>query len=214
MKRKVKNYISSPKEKYDVLLQPGEKCLRRYAESCKNNNFDLCEYMLTGSMFYTALLSYGGFMLHASAVVYDGRAYLFSAPSGTGKSTHTQLWLKHFGKKAVILNDDKPALRFVGDELVAYGTPWSGKTDEQMNIHAPVAGIAFIERADSNSISVMDKKEAMINIFSQTVRPRSREKTDCLADILDRLLRNVPVYRLCCNMEPDAAVVAYEAMKR
>lgn len=214
MKRKVKNYISSPKESYDVLLQPSKESLRRCAESNKTDDFDLCEYILTGSMFYTALLGYDGFMLHSSAVVYDGWAYLFSAPSGTGKSTHTRLWLEHFGNKAVILNDDKPALRFVGDELVAYGTPWSGKTDTQMNISAPVAGIAFIERAEHNSISVMDKREAMINIFSQTVRPKAQEKADCLASILDRLLRSVPVYRLCCNMEPTAAVTAYEAMKR
>ena len=90
-------------------------------------NRDDWYYMLTGSDFYTQLLKFRGILLHSSCVVVDGVAYAFSADSGTGKSTHTALWLKHFGDRAYMLNDDKPAIRLVGDRVYACGTPWSGK---------------------------------------------------------------------------------------
>ncbi len=92
-------------------------------------NSDDWEYMLTGSDFYTWLIKYNGILLHSSCVVVDGVAYAFSADSGTGKSTHTQLWLKRFGKRAHMLNDDKPALRIIDGKPYACGTPWSGKHD-------------------------------------------------------------------------------------
>lgn len=85
-------------------------------------NRDDWYYMLTGSDFYTQLLKFRGILLHSSCVVVDGAAYAFSADSGTGKSTHTALWLKHFGNRAYMLNDDKPAIRLVGDRVYACGT--------------------------------------------------------------------------------------------
>ena len=105
------------------------------------------EYMLTGSDFYTDLIKYDGILLHSSCVVVDGIAYTFSADSGTGKSTHTQLWLKKFGDRAYILNDDKPAIRLIGDTVYACGTPWSGKYDYSTPAVVPLAGICFLERS-------------------------------------------------------------------
>ena len=88
-------------------------------------------------------------MLHASAVVVDGDAYLFSAPCGTGKSTHASLWLKYLKhKNPYILNDDKPAIRIVNDNIYVYGTPFSGKTDKNKNEKANLKGIAFLEQSN------------------------------------------------------------------
>ncbi len=94
---------------------------------------DVGEHMSTANSFYTKLLDFDGIRLHSSAVVVDGRAYLFSATSGTGKSTHTGLWLELFGDKAYIINDDKPAVRLRDGVWYAYGTPWSGKHDNSVN---------------------------------------------------------------------------------
>ena len=66
---------------------------------------------------------YGAFLMHAAVVEVDGIAYVFTAPSGTGKSTHVQLWLDHFGPRARVLNGDKPLFRFEGNTLYACGTP-------------------------------------------------------------------------------------------
>ena len=113
---------------------------------------DECEIVSTAEEFYYSLLRFGGFMLHSSAVVMDGEAYLFSAPSGTGKSTHTALWLETFGGRARILNDDKPAIMVENGSVTACGTPWSGKSDLNLNLRVPLRGICMLERSKSNFI--------------------------------------------------------------
>ena len=95
-------------------------------------------YMESAYQFYKALVLHGGFYLHASAVVFDGRAYLFSGPSGAGKSTHSRLWQAAFPGVQVI-NDDKPALRRLQGVWYAYGTPWCGKDGINRNEKAPLA---------------------------------------------------------------------------
>ena len=177
-------------------------------------NDDLREYMLMGKAFYEKLIEFGGMMLHASAVVVDDRAYLFSAPSGTGKSTHTELWLRLFGTDAYILNDDKPALRVVDGTLYAYGTPFSGKYDISENRRVPLAGIAFIERSETNSIARMAQNKAIYSLLNQTARPASVSLYSVLLQNLDRVLRLTPIYQLKCNMDIEAAHVAYETMRK
>lgn len=98
---------------------------------------DLAEYIATGDCFAVGLLSHEGMMLHASAVEYGGQAVCFSAPPGTGKSTHTEKWVRLFG--ASILNDDKPALRRESGVWQVYGTPWCGKEALHQNRSAPCA---------------------------------------------------------------------------
>ena len=171
-----------------------------------------CEYLSTGSSFYRQLLRYDGFLLHSSAVVVDGRAYLFSAACGTGKSTHTKLWLKQFGDRAYMLNDDKPALRLEDGVWYAYGTPWSGKYDISANVRVPVAGIAFLKRGEENSICPFGGKDAVFSFLEQTARPMGRQPREKIMDLLLQLMEKVPIWRLTCNMDQQAAVVAYEAM--
>ena len=173
---------------------------------------DDCEYMYTGAVFYRELLQHGGFLLHSSSVVVDGKAYLFSAPSGTGKSTHTGLWLKVFGDRAYILNDDKPALRLEDRIWYAYGTPWSGKFDLNANARVPVAGICFLQRDGNNVIRPFGGSKAVLAFLEQTVRPPETALRIQLMDLMQKLMERVPVWQLACNMDPQAAVVSYEAM--
>ena len=170
------------------------------------------EYIFTGISFYNNLLKHNGFMLHSSAIVVDGKAYLFSADPGTGKSTHTRLWLEHFGSRGYILNDDKPALRLVDGVWYAYGTPWSGKHDISVNVGVPVQGIAVLKRGETNEITRYDGINAIFDIFSQTNRVRKLENRERVLMLLDKLMTQVPVWKLKCNMDPEAAIVAYEAM--
>lgn len=175
---------------------------------------DTLLYLATGALFYEYLLNYDGMMLHASAVVVDDKAYLFSASPGTGKSTHTQLWLKKFGNRAYILNDDKPALRLIDGKWYACGTPWSGKDDISVNKTVELAGIAMVHRADTNAIEIYSGFPAIFDLFSQintTKHPQHREKVMYL---LDKLLEQIPIWKLSCNMELQAADVAYKAMSK
>ncbi len=174
-----------------------------------------CEYMWTGEQFCSKLLEFDGFMLHASAVVYENKAYLFSAPSGTGKSTHTTLWRKVFGEdNTYILNDDKPVIRIKDGKVTVYGTPWSGKTDQNKNIGVPLQGICFLERSKDNWIQPIEAKDAAFGILNQTIRPADNTNMAKLLDLLDRLLKQTTVYRMGCNMDDDAAHTAYNGMNR
>lgn len=185
-------------------------------ERCKqffpNVSDDLGEYMYTASDFYKKLLLHGGFMLHSSAVVVDDKAYLFTADSGTGKSTHTGLWLKLFGDRAYILNDDKPAVRREEDGWYVYGTPWSGKYDISRNVRVPLAGIACIYRSDENCIYPYGGLEAIQSVIKQVNRPRQMEFRANLMELMDCLLTEVPIWKLYCNMDITAAQVSYRAM--
>ncbi|MCD8237816.1 MAG: hypothetical protein LUC92_00525 [Clostridiales bacterium] len=185
-------------------------------EIFKNDNPNLslndCEYLLTGAVFYEKLIEYKGVMLHSSAVVVDGYAYLFSASSGTGKSTHTGLWLKYFGDKAYILNDDKPALRIIDGEVYAYGSPWSGKTDLNRNERVRIAGICFIERSEENHIEKADTFDAFGRFFTQTVRPMGKESAEAFMKTVNEIFENVPMYIMGCNMSLEAVETSYRAM--
>ncbi len=175
---------------------------------------DDCEYLVTGGRFYRQLLQFNGMVLHSSAVVVEGRAYLFSAPSETGKSTHTKLWCQEFADKgAFILNDDKPALRLMDDGIFyAYGTPWSGKSDNSRNVKVPLAGICVLRRGAENRIRPCAPHEAIFALLGQTARTLGDAESGALLALLDKLLAKVPVWHLECNMEPEAAHVSYEAM--
>lgn len=171
-----------------------------------------CEYIWVGSEFYEVLPEFDAFLLHSSAVVYNNQAFLFSAPSGTGKSTHTQLWLKQFDG-AYILNDDKPAIKCEDGKFYVYGTPFSGKTDLNVNARVPLQGICMLQRGEKNHIEKIPTDEALFNILNQTCRPVDEDRMDKLLNILDKMVKAVPIYKLTCNMNPEAAVVSYNGMK-
>ena len=193
-------------------------CGQKIAQLCARQphiTADSAENILTAEAFYKHLLKHNGFMLHSSAVVVDGRAYLFSAPSGTGKSTHTSLWLQEFGERAYILNDDKPALRLTDSgEVLAYGTPWSGKSDLNVNTGVPVQGICVLERAAENFIHPMSDGDAVFSILNQTIRPTEESAMSLLLDYIDQTIKAVPVWRMGCNISKDAALTAYNAMSK
>ena len=170
-----------------------------------------CEYLMSGGSFYRQLLQFDGMLLHSSAVVKDGKAYLFTAPCGTGKSTHTKLWLENF-KDAFILNDDKPALRLEDGIFYAYGTPWSGKYDQSRNMRVPVAGICVLRRGETNKIQSYAGRAALHDILEQTIRSTSPTLQGELLELLDKLMARVPVWKLECNMEPEAAYLSYHTM--
>lgn len=170
-----------------------------------------CEYLCTGFYFYEKLLGFDGIMLHSSCVALDGRAYLFSADCGTGKSTHTHLWLEHL-PGAYIINDDKPALRFIDGRLLAFGSPWSGKTAESTYGGVEVGGIAFLYRGE-NSIAPLAPQKALPLFFKQTNRFIYDDFMPLMLEMLDKVLTSAPLYELHCDMSRDAVMTSYNGMR-
>ena len=180
-----------------------------------NPNFpdeETAMYMGSGAIFSQCLLDFNGTYLHASAVILDGKAYLFSANSGVGKSTHTEKWCRLFG--AECLNDDKPALRLVDGRWYAYGTPWSGKHDLSSPKGAPVGGIAFVTRGQENRISRMEPGKAVPLFMNQSLWRLEREQMERQLALLDKLVRSVPIWELTCRNDDAAAMVSRDAMTR
>ena len=158
------------------------------------------------------ILNYNGFIMHASVIEMDGKAFAFAARSGTGKSTHSRLWLDVFGDRVRIINGDKPLLRFIDNKLYVYGTPWCGKERYNINTRAVLDSVCFIERAKTNSIEKLDKNSAIKKIFDQLLLPETQTQAEKFLEMLDILISNVNFFTLRCNMDKDAAVVAYNGM--
>ena len=203
-------YLTETAGKADVVITSAPEVLKKKQPHL---SLDDCEYLTTGGSFYRQLLSFDGMMLHSSAVVMDGYAYLFSAPCGTGKSTHTTMWREAFGyDRVLMLNDDKPALRLEDGRWYAYGTPWSGKTAQNVNMRVPVGGVCVLTRGESNEITPFGGTQAVLALLEQTVRPAGIEARGRLLELMDSLLSKVPVWKLKCTPTHDAARVSQEAM--
>ncbi len=169
-------------------------------------------YMFSGIQFYKQLLDYDGMELHSSAVEYKGKVYLFSGPSGMGKSTHTKLWTRVF-EGARVINDDKPALRLIDGVWYAYGTPWSGKSFLNINTKAPVGGLCFLERGETNSIRKLPAKEAVINVIAQTFhRNMAADRMEKMFNMVEALISDIPVFELHCLADEEAARMSCETM--
>ena len=163
----------------------------------------LCDYIL---------LNKQGLIFHCSAIAVGGNAYLFTAPSGTGKSTHAKLWRNLLGDKAVMINDDKPIIRYIDGEFYVYGTPWDGKHHLSTNTRAKVKGICRIAQAKDNKIFSLTPSEMLITVLTQTALPKDEKQATELFNLIDKLLGTVKLYHLDCNISEDAAKLSYNTM--
>ena len=154
----------------------------------------------------------GTVLFHCSAISVDDCCYVFTAASGTGKSTHTRLWREMLGERAVMVNDDKPLIHVNEDgSAIVYGTPWDGKHHLSSNIAVPLKAICILQRDTTNHIERISKREAYPMLLQQTYRPADPVALRKTLEILDRL--DTSFYRLGCNMDPEAARVSYENMR-
>jgi hypothetical protein len=159
------------------------------------------------------LIAYDRVVFHGACVAVDGQGYLFTAKSGTGKSTHAALWSELLGERAVNVNDDKPILHVADDGVTAYGTPWTGKHHRGRNMAVPLKAICLLEQAAENHIAPITWKRAYPMLVQQTYRPRDAERLAITMPLVDRLARSVKLYCLRCNMDLSAAETAWNAMK-
>lgn len=170
------------------------------------------EYIYSSAAFCREIIPHGRFFLHASAVVLDGGVYLFSAPSGMGKSTHTALWLRQF-KGSYILNDDKPVIFPENEGVTVWGTPFAGKTDLQVNLGVPLRAVCFLKQGNENSITRIDSERAIALTLNNTYRPKNSEEMNLLLDMIEKVVERADIFEMSCRNESAAAEMSYNAMK-
>lgn len=157
------------------------------------------------------------FLIHGASISYEGKAYLFTAPSGTGKSTHIRLWKKHLGDKVKIVNGDKPFVSLDKDSdgtihPLIYGTPWAGKERWQRNCSEPLKGICFVQRGTLNTIRKMQPEECVSVLFRQVYLPEDEDAVGRTLELVDLLVKNVSLYMLTCDMSEDAVRCSFEKL--
>ena len=159
------------------------------------------------------LPEFDAMLIHGSAIALEGQAYLFLAPSGTGKSTHARLWRERFGGRAVMVNDDKPMLRFRDGRAFICGTPWQGKHDLGNNISVPLRAVCILRRSPRNHIEPLSPMAAFPALLQQCYSFEDPRHAERMLHLAERLAASVPAFFLGCNMEPGAAETAYAGIR-
>ncbi len=208
-----KDYVTDKKSDFSVSVTKDKIIAEQNCAPDAKLPMDYCESICIYREIAEKLPDYDAFVFHGCVIAYDGGAYLFTAQSGVGKTTHARNWLSRFGDKVHILNGDKPIIRIIDGKPYACGTPWRGKENYGINEILPLRAIVFVERGTENKAAPASKSESLVKFMKQIYLPRSQasvlSKTMRLAD---KILDTIPLLRLVCNKEEESAQVAFDAL--
>ncbi|MBQ1771515.1 MAG: hypothetical protein II000_06195 [Clostridia bacterium] len=210
-----KDYLTDEDPKFSVSTTRSDIDAERIEDAASSSD----EYLETLAVYRQIaerIIEEKVVLFHGSAIAVDGKGYLFTADSGTGKSTHTRIWreqLKKIGHDVLMINDDKPLLKFTDEAVLACGTPWNGKHKLGSNTMIPLAGICMLKRGAENTIVPVDSQGAFPFLMQYCYRPREKQHLTDTIVLLDELSRRIPMYELHCNMDPEAALISFGGMR-
>lgn len=206
-------YYRLPNESWQFCLESidSEKFELIFIEECKsyvNNIYNLINKIEIGSL----LLHKKAAILHSSYIIHEGKAIVFTAPSGIGKSTQADLWMKY--RNAEIINGDRSVIRKKENEWNAFGLPFSGSSGICLNKTAPLRAIVVLGQSKTNIVYRMNAKEAFMILFGQFAVTRwSEDEVNMLMSIIMELIKEVPILKLEC-LPDESAVIALEEYLR
>lgn len=212
-----KDYLAPPSDDPDIDVEAGEEDVAAVRADLEDGfTDDYLETLAIHGLVAERLPRFDRMVFHGAVVAYRGAGYLFTAPSGTGKTTHVALWRRHLGRAVTVVNGDKPIL-YVGDAtagevVTAYGTPWAGKEHWQENASVPLRALCLITRGTENSIRKVDPGECVDRLLAQAHLPEGTEARLKTIDLLDRMLGALDVYELSCDMTTEAARCSFEEL--
>ncbi len=195
---------------WDLEISLTEQELKAGESDFPNLPVDYVEFICLYRALSMRLSHYSRILLHASVLEYEGEGYAFLGKSGTGKSTHSQLWLK-FVPEATVRNGDKPILEF-SDKIYAHGTPWQGKESLGNRGRTPLKGLCFLKQAKENAFRRLSAGEAVSLLMPQLVLPTDEVGVEKTLALADELLQNVPAYLLECDISKEAVRLSFEGM--
>ena len=206
-----------------VQIAPSDDELRRQRDFClflkDEGEFSIPELtdeyvedVVIEAQIADLLVEYGTLQFHGSALRMDGEAYIFTAPSGVGKSTHARFWRETFGDRVVMINDDRPLVRVREDRAIVYGSPWNGKHRLGANVSAPLKAIALLNRGVENRIEPISAAEAFPTVFRQAHTSPNPGTLKEIMNLEQALLKTALCCRLYCNLSSEAATVEWRGM--
>ena len=208
-----KNYLTETDNPEFSISCTQEEILAEQEDVDISFSYDYLETLAVLRKLSDILPSKNRLLIHGASISYQGKAYLFSAPSGTGKSTHIRLWRKYLGTDVDIVNGDKPFVA-IEEEVHIYGTPWAGKENWQKNCRFPLAGICFLQRGTKNSIRELSPAEVLPLILKQVYMPKNPFTVAQTLDLIDQLLKRVPCYLLSCDISEEAVCCSFEKLTK
>lgn len=197
----------------DIIAKADDNAIAKEKEMVPLAPIESCESLCIYRAIAEQLPQFDRFVFHGAAIEYGGNAYLFTAPSGTGKTTHINLWRKYLGDKVGIINGDKPIIR-VEDDITVYGTPWAGKEGYQRNTKETLKGICILKQSKTNSIVRLKNSQAINHLMRQVYMPHNAVSLSKTLALLGQMIEKTPVYELSCDISEDAFKTSYNEMTR
>lgn len=201
-------FVISPTQKDLELMR--EKIIDSKAD-LRMTNPTVLEFLVIHEKTAREMIKRGVLLVHGSAVVADGNAHLFIAPSGTGKSTHTRLWLSLLGDRAFIINDDKQLIRITDSGAVVYPTPWGQVKVADAGVSAPLKSITVLYRG-KNNISEITETQMFPELFKASLRGETPSETLEIVNLQKKLMSKVSLYKMTCEPTIEAAETAYKTI--
>lgn len=214
LRKHCKNYLIDT-HKIDFTVSETKKHIQKTKDNAVEEfSLGYCESACIYQKICEKMIDFNRFFFHSSVVEVNGETFAFAARSGVGKSTQTKLWMEHFGDKCRVINGDKPIYEIKNNKLYAYGVPWCGKENYNINARVELNNICFIKRGETNKIRRLEKEEILDYIFEQAIFEIAKKRAEKLLTMLEFIVENIPCYLLECNISDDAVTVAHSAMTK
>lgn len=207
-----KDYISQS-DTPDIIAKADNAAILKEKELVPSAPIESCESLCIYRAIGERLPHFDRFVFHGAAIEYGGNAYLFTAPSGTGKTTHINLWKQYLGDKVDIINGDKPIIK-AGNVSTVYGTPWAGKEGYQRNTSAPLKAICILKQGKENKITKLELAEAVNHLMRQVYLPSDPSALSKTLELLGTVIENTPVYLLECDISKQAFETSFNQMAK
>ena len=209
-----KDYLVDQLPDFHIYISEEDIAFER-AEAKRINSSPTDGYLETLAVYRKIsemMLPYNVFLMHGAVVSVKERAYMFTASSGTGKTTHVKKWIEK-NDNAIIVNGDKPLIKVTENGVLACGTPWSGKEQLQTNKMVLLDSIVLMQRGEDNHIEEISYNQAFVFILQQTYRPKDSLKMKKTLELLCELKEKVRFFRFTFNnYKEDSFDIAYQAL--
>lgn len=201
----------------DIIAETTDEAIEEMRGELEGLSCGYAEHLCIYRSIAEQLPFHNRMVFHGAVISCRGDGYLFTAPSGTGKTTHISLWKKYLGENVDIVNGDKPILSVEEHgggslQVTAWGTPWAGKENWQKNCSAPVKGICFLEQSREKRIFRLRPEDCILRLMRQVYLPSDERAAGRTLELLDKMISFVPLYLLKCDISEEAVRVSFEAL--